>query len=362
MFALKGLMTALGSVNIDCRQDGAAVGGGPRAGYLFNSTIAGIEQADAILLIGTNPRTEAPVLNARIRKRFLRGGLAIALIGPQVDLTYHYTHLGIRPADMEKYADALKSAKKPMIVVGSGALARPDGGAILAAARALAESCGAIKDGWNGFNVLHRVASRVGGLDLGFVPGAGGKGTNAILEAAGKGEIDVVYLLGADELEMNKLGSAFVIYQGHHGDAGAARADVVLPGAAYTEKPGTYVNMEGRVQRAERAVFPVGDARDDWAILRALSERLGKTLAYDTLDALRAEMAKAYPTFAKRDMAEPAAWGDFGVKGELSNEPFLYPILNFYMTDPIGRASVTMAKCVSEIANRDYEIKTGTYG
>ena len=368
MYALKSLMTSLGSPNIDCRQDGAAVGEGARAGYLFNSTVAGIEQADAILLIGTNPRHEAAVLNARIRKRFLTGKVKIAAIGPDADLTYKHQNLGANSSVLSEiaagthpFAAVLKQAQKPMLILGSGAVARADGAAVVAAARTVAETCGLIKDGWNGFNVLHRAASRVGGLDLGFLPGAGGKGTNAILDSASSGEIDVVYLLGADEIDTKRLGKAFVIYQGHHGDAGAARADVILPGAAYPEKDGTYVNTEGRVQRALRATFPVGDARDDWAILRALSEQLGRKLPFDTIEALQDAMAKAHPTFAVLDTVTPAAWGAFGKAGDLTKSDFSYPIDNFYMTDAIGRASITMAKCITEILGQGTQ-RTGTHG
>jgi NADH-quinone oxidoreductase subunit G len=364
MYALKELMARLSSPNIDCRQDGSAVGEGARAGYLFNSTFAGIEQADAILLVGTNPRHEAAVVNARIRKRFLTGKVKIALVGPQADLTYRYKHLGDGPEALNGFDAELTAAQRPMVIVGSGALTRPDGAAILAAVRALAERCNLVKDGWNGFNVLHRVASRVGGLDLGFLPGQGGRGTTAILAGAESGDIEIVYLLGADELDMRRLGKAFVIYQGHHGDAGAARADVILPGAAYTEKEGTYVNSEGRVQRALRAVFPVGEAREDWAIVRALSERLGRTLPFDTIEQLQAAMAKAHPSFARLDAIAPTAWGQFGTAGTINAGTFAYPIANFYMTDAIGRASITMAKCIAEIQGQKHppEPRTGTHG
>src|SRR5208282_126664 len=191
--------------------------------------------------------------------------------------------------------------KNPMLILGMGALARKDGASILALARKLAEGSGLIREDWNGFNVLHTAASRVGGLDLGFVPGPGGKDVAGILAGCEKGEIEAVYLLGADEIDTKRLGRAFVVYQGHHGDAGAHRADVVLPGAAYTEKDATYVNTEGRVQLGRRAVFPPGDAREDWTILRALSEALGKTLPYDSLGALRRSMVKANPVFTHID-------------------------------------------------------------
>ena len=374
MVALKDLMTALGSPNIDCRQDGAKLEAGNRVSYIFNSTIAGIEQADVLLLVGTNPRWEASIVNARIRKRWLTGKLKVAIIGPQVELTYKADYLGAGPqtlADVASgkhaFAATLKAAKHPMIIVGQGALARSDGSAVLALARQVADGCGLIKDGWNGFNVLHTAAARVGGLDLGFVPGpssqagVGGRDVAGILDGAAKGEIEIVYLLGADEIDTSKLGGAFVIYQGHHGDKGAMRADVVLPGAAYTEKNATYVNTEGRVQQTRLAVFPPGAAREDWKIVRALSETLGKKLPYDTLAQLRQRLAAANPVFGKLDETPaPAAWGAFGTSGAVSAAAFVSPIANYYMTDPISRCSETMAKCSAAAAAPPG--KTGTHG
>jgi NADH-quinone oxidoreductase subunit G len=369
MLALKDLATALGSSNLDCRQDGAAVDPAVRASYLFNSTIAGIDQADAILIVGANPRKEAPVLNARIRKRYLRGGVQIAVIGDAGDLTYKYQNLGAGADILSKIADGshafagvLKNAKNPMIILGMAALTRADGAALLASAKAVADNCGLVKDGWNGFNVLHTAAARVGGLDVGFVPGAGGKDTRGILDAAGKGDIDVVYLLGADEIDTAKLGKAFVIYQGHHGDRGAHRADVVLPGAAYTEKDGTYVNTEGRVQQGLRAVFPPGDAREDWTIIRALSEKLGKTLPYDTLAQVRARLAFVNPLFGKVNKVQPAEWKAFGASGSVAATGFDYPVKNYYVTDPISRASRTMAQCTEEFVLGTSSLKSGTHG
>jgi NADH-quinone oxidoreductase subunit G len=204
-----------------------------------------------------------------------------------------------------------------------------------------------VRDGWNGFAVLHTAASRVGALDLGLVPGEGGRDVAGILAGIASKEIEAIYLLAADEIDMSKLGKAFVIYQGHHGDAGANRADVILPGAAYTEKPGTYVNTEGRVQQGQRAVFPPGDAREDWAILRALSERLGKALPYDTLEQVRARLIAVNKTFAALEQQAPGAWGEFGVAGATNDAPLVSPMANFYMTDPISRASKTMAECMA---------------
>ncbi len=367
MAALKDLMAALGSTNIDCRQDGAQIDASARAGYIFNSGIAAIEESDALLIVGSDPRKESPVLNARIRKRFLASPYSIGVVGPQTDLTYPYDYIGAGPDSLEAlangegaFAEVLRNAERPMLILGAGALAREDGAAVHALARKIAETYGMVSDDWNGFNVLHTAAARVGGLDIGFVPGEGGRSTDAILSGAADGSIDAVFLLGADEIDMARLGSAFVVYQGHHGDAGAHRADVVLPGAAYTEKAATYVNTEGRVQMTRRAVFPPGDAREDWTIVRALSDALGHTLPYDSADQLHARIAEANPVFATLGVLQPATWADFGKAGAVTAAPFVSPIDNYYMADPISRASETMLKC-AETLGAEAE-RTGTDG
>ncbi|HEX9771297.1 MAG TPA: NADH-quinone oxidoreductase subunit NuoG [Kiloniellales bacterium] len=369
MKALKDLMAALGSPNLDCRQDGARLDPGCRAGYLFNSTIAGIERADAVLLIGSDPRREAPLVNTRLRKGYLRGGLRVGVIGEPVDLTYAVDYLGAGPETLQQLADGhgafagiLRSAERPALILGMGALARRDGAAVLALARRLAESSGMVGEQWNGFNVLHTAAARVGGLDLGFVPGPGGRDLAGILDGAERGEIEAVFLLGADEIDMTRLGQAFVIYQGHHGDAGAHCADVILPGAAYTEKNATYVNTEGRVQLARLAVFPPGEAREDWTIVRALSGVLGEALPYDNLGELRQQLIRDNPLFAAVDQIQPAAWGAFGRAGPVDPVPLASPVRNFYMTDPISRASETMAACTAALIERDQGEATGTHG
>ena len=365
LIALKDLMTGLGSPNLECRQDGGRFDPANRAGYLFNSTIVGIDQADAFLIVGANPRWEAPLINARIRKRFLtlRENFKAAVIGANLDLTYPYDYLGAGPqtlADVAEgrhpFAEVLKNAKTPMLILGSGAVARADGAAI----QALAAKIDVVREGWNGFNFLHRAASRVGALDLGFVPGEGGRDLEGILDGAGKGEIEVVYLLGADEIDMSRLGSAFVVYQGHHGDAGAHRADVILPGAAYTEKNATYVNTEGRAQMARLSVFPPGEAREDWKIVRALAETLGKTLPYDSLGQVRRRLAEAAPVFRAIDSVTPAEPAAFAAAGAVGDAPFIMPIENYYMTDPISRVSPTMAKCTEDFGIGGQ--RTGTHG
>ena len=253
------------------------------------------------------------------------------------------------------WAAVLRDASNPMIIVGQGALARADGARVLGAARSIAETAGLVRDGWNGFNVLHRAAARVAGLDLGFVPGPGGRDVEGILAGCRSGDVEVLYLLGADEIAADNLGSAFVIYQGHHGDRGARRADVVLPGAAYTEKDGTYVNTEGRAQSGRRAVFPPGEAREDWKILRALSGNLGRPLPFDTLRELRCRMWEAHPVLAESDLVSRAPWGEFGKGGPVDPAPFIYPIEDFYRTDPISRASETMARCSELLVARRFE-------
>ena len=352
LYALKSLMTRLGSPNLDCRQDGAKIGGS-RAGYLFNSTIAGIDDADALLIIGSNPRIEAAVLNARIRRNWLSSRMPVAVVGPKVDLTYDAFFLGQDPAILDaladgshKFAAKLKKAKRPMIIIGMGALARADGAAMLGKARQIAESYGVVTKQWNGFNVLHNAAARVGGLDLGFVPARGGMDIAAMGKAAKAGKLDLLWLLGADEIDFEPFASSFVVYQGHHGDAGAHHADLVLPGAAYTEKDGIYVNTEGRVQYATRAAFPPGDAREDWTIIRAVSGAVGKSIGFDTLAELREALCADHPHFADADEIAPAKWASFGGRAKLSAEPVGQAFDNFYMTCAISRASETMAECV----------------
>ncbi len=359
MFALKDMMDRLKAPHRDCRQDGAFLDPKARVSYRFNTTIAGIEKADLCLLVGCNPRIEAPIINARLRRRFLQGGLTIARIGrPHDDLTYPCQELGNHPALMTEMAEgshafcsSLKDARHPMIIIGMAALARPDGAMILGAAQRLAERFGLvddplIEDHWNGFNVLHTAASRVGGLDVGFTPGKSGFDVAKMLRAAKRGALDLVYLLGADELDMEAFEKTFVIYQGHHGDAGAEHADIVLPGAAYTEKDATYVNTEGRVQQALVAVQPPGEARADWKIIRALAETLGLDTGYDDLAGLRHRMQESVPAWSKQRGMAADPWQSFGKAGRIGAAPFKRALNNFYMTNSIARSSETMAQCI----------------
>jgi NADH-quinone oxidoreductase subunit G len=345
MIAVKDLMNSLGADWVSGMIGGLRVDASERAGYIFNSTIAGIEQADAILLVGTNPRWEATLVNTRIRKAWLAKRTKVGVIGENVDLTYptHYIGAGAESlstlvAGNHSFANTLKNAKNPMIILGAGALMREDGEAVQAAARDVAVTFNMVKEGWNGFNVLHTHAAQVAALDLGLT---------TVKSADDKKAMDVFYLLNEDSAVVKDLPkNAFVIYQGHHGDAGAARADVILPGAAYTEKDGLYVNTEGRVQMAKKAVTAPGEAREDWKILRALSGLVGKPLPYDNLFQLRQRLSKQYPHFAQIDAIVPAEWTSFGKAGNLNAAPFVSTVQNFYQTNVISRASLTMAKCV----------------
>ncbi len=356
MKAALDLARSLGIASTDCRPAGARYGTDRvRERYILNPTLMGVEDADTLLLIGANPRLEAPVWNARIRKAWLWNDLKVGRVAEPADLTYDVMHLGNRASDLadvldREFGKALKTAQRPMVVVGEAALCREDGQAILARALEISREIGAIRDDWAGFGVLHTAAARVGGLDLGFLPGEGGHDTAAMLSGA----VKTLVLLGADEVDISALPPATrLIYVGHHGDAGAQRADVILPCAAYTELSGTYVNTEGRVQMSRRAVQPKGEAREGWAIFRALSEALGQPLPYDTAEALRATLrgeGAARTVFAGLNFAPGAAGAEalaapLETDAALSALPFASPVADFYLTNPVARASATMATC-----------------
>jgi len=348
MFALKELLAKCGSSNLAVQGGDGFDAKAGRASYIFNPTIAGIDQADALLIIGANPRKEAAILNARIRKRWRGGQLKVGVIGARADLTYDYDYLGAGTDTLGELAggkgaflDVLKNASHPIVLIGAGAIARHDGAAVLALAARLAADVGAVKDGWNGFAVLHDTASRVGALDIGFASGM------TAAQMATFGTLDVLFLLGADEVKVPD--GTFVVYIGTHGDAGAHRADVILPGAAYTEKSAIYVNTEGRVQIAGRASFPPGDAREDWAIIRALSDALGKKLPWDSQSSLRQAIFKVAPHLMRVDQIEAGKADDIKTLaakgGNVDKAPFKAAVEDFYLTNPIARASAVMAEC-----------------
>ena len=316
-FALKQLVEGQGG-NVECRTDKAKLPEGNRAGYVGNVAVEELDTAKEVILIGTNPAVEAPVLNARIRKAWLKGA-EVTVVGPTMDLTYDHTHAGTGRDALSK----LKVSDEAIVIVGQGALQEADGAAVLAAAQALSGR----------MLVLHTAASRVGAMDAGCTTEGG-------LEAAIDGA-DVIYNLGADEVEIDA--GAFVIYQGSHGDRGAHRADVILPGAAYTEEQGLFVNTEGRPQLALRAGFPPGEAKENWAILRALSGEMGAALPFDSIVRLRKQLVEAAPVLQQVDKV-PENAGDALAKGKLGKADFRLAITDFYLTNPIARASELMAE------------------
>ncbi|QNQ11563.1 NADH-quinone oxidoreductase subunit NuoG [Sphingomonas alpina] len=346
LYAAKALLGAMGSTLLEGRQTGMAYDATSMAAVNFNTTIAGTEDADVILLVGTNLRWEAPLVNTRIRKAIKKGAKVFA-IGPETDLTYKVEWLGSDLTLLGKLpkaaADAFKDAAKPMVIVGGAAL-KGGHGAALALVKKL-NLVRTLEGGgvWNGFNVLHMAASRMGGLMLGWAQ----KGGIADIAAA---KPKLAFFLGADEVDFSAFDKSFKVYIGHHGDKGAAHADVILPGASYAEKSGTWVNLEGRVQRGERAVFPPGDAREDWTILRALSAVLGKTLPFDTIEQLRAAMGADTPDLATLGLRS-FGWNPPALEAKGEGELTGYPIKDFYLTNAICRASPTMQRCSAELVH-----------
>ena len=364
MLVLKELWQQLGSGNLDCRQHQQKIDNINRADYLFNTSIAGIEEADFCLIIGANPRKEASILNARIKKANFAGSLEVALIGEEVDLTYKYNYLGKElkilsdiAAGTHPIGEKLRQAKRPMLILGSQALSLEDATAIINLAKQIAEKYNMIAESFNGFNILHKTAAIVGGLDIGFIPAKDGYNVKAILDHAEKNEIKLVYLLGADEIDMSKLKNSFVIYQGHHGDKGAHAADVILPGCSYTEKDATYVNLEGRVQRTYRAVYAPGEAKLDWQIIIELADAIKKPLGYKNLNDIRTKMVNIAPHFAKIGHIEKAQWIPANKQTNLVSKFIEYNHQNYYLTDSICRASVIMSKCASLFGEVGHQCK-----
>ena len=360
VFSLKSLLDDMAVKSYDCRQDGAMYDASLRASYIFNSGIESVEESDCILIVGSNPRYEAPLVNARIRKAIVEFGAEVSLIGDEVDLTYNYNYLGKKISfidDLIKgkgdFAKKLKSSKKPMIIVGNDIFKRRDAEIFMSKLVELSKKYNVISKDWNGLNILQKAASRVGALDLGFVPQKGGRSIDKILKACESGDIETIFLLGADELDEKSLKKPFVIYQGSHGDRGAAVADVILPATAYTEKSATYVNLEGRVQRTRRAAFPLGEAKEDWEIISLIASEM-KNRSFESIEDVREKMEEYNEVFVCVDEQNPASWDDYkeSVKTELSKSDIETVLFNFYKTDPISRLSNTLNKCDEEFGEK----------
>jgi NADH-quinone oxidoreductase subunit G len=339
MFAAKALVSAMGGSLFEGRQTGMSYDTSNLSAVAFNSTISGIETADAILLIGTNLRWEAPLINTRIRKAVKRGAKVFG-VGPEIDLSYPVEWLGADLAVLNKLpkavTDAFKGAERPALLIGGGAMKGAHGAALK-----LADKLGLVKNGWNGFNAVHFSAARMGGIMLGYAqPG----GIADVVAAKPK----LAFFLGADEVDFTAFADTVKVFVGHHGDKGAAAADIILPAAAYTEKNGTYVNNEGRAQRSLKAVFPPGDAREDWSIFRALADVLGVSVGFNSFDECRAAMIATVPALAHEGIA-PMAWNPPKLADKAEGVMESYPIKDFYLTNAIARASQTMQRCSAEL-------------
>jgi NADH dehydrogenase (ubiquinone) Fe-S protein 1 len=359
LVAMKDLLNRMGSENL-YTEESFPSSTDMRSSYILNSSITGIEEADLLLIVGSNPRYEAPLVNTRIRKSWIHNDLRVAYVGPKVDLTYDYEHLG-ESTDVLKdiasgehaFSKRFKESKNPMIIVGSGSLQSSNGSALYGLVASIANGVMSSGD-WPILNVLHRVASQVGALDVGYRGGL----------PADLSNIKLLYLLGADSGLVTRdmlHKDCYIVYQGHHGDRGVLMADAILPGAAYTEKMATYVNTEGRSQQTRVAVTPPGMAREDWQIIRALSEITGHTLPYDDLIQLQARLIDIAPHIGRYGDMESANFFTLAHKlvkgdGKRSSSSIsssigvgIESLDQFYMTDPISRASQTMAKCVTAV-------------
>ena len=353
--SLKDLMTEFNVTNIDCRPllSSLPTNTKNRSGWLFNPTISGIEKADSLLIIGSQPRYEAALLDARIRKSWIANGLKIARIGGGDNASYPIEELGNNVNIIEQiykskhsYNKILEKSNKPLFLIGENLLNRKDGEGILGRIREVAKKYNSFSDKWNGLAILHSSASRVGALEVGFVPGNKGFNTKDIIDGVASNHIKLLWLLGVDDINLNKKPNTFVVYQGHHGDKGAEIADLILPGSAYTEKDATYLNTEGRVQRTNAAVSPPGDAKEDWKIIRAFSAFVDKVLPYDNISELRKRLANINKLLVIENSLIKGSVADIGnTSTKLAKDLITPKSINYFMTCPISRASETMAKC-----------------
>jgi len=356
--ATKIFFDLIGSQNYESRLDNAKIDPKVRSSYIFNSGISNIENCDSILLVGTNPRWEASILNARIRKQYLNNDIPIALIGNKKNLTYDYEYLGNSLKILENlyndkinFSEKLKKSKKPMIIIGLSAISRKDGEAVLSLCRKIALKYNIVQDDWNGFNILNTNISKVGALDIGFYNNKFSNNTFRKIEEICSQKKSITFLLAVDEINTDILKESFVIYVGHHGDIGAQRADIILPSPAYTEKNSTFVNLEGRVMKSQKCHQPLGEAKEEWKIFRKLSDKLSFNMPFNNIYELRQEMSKINPIFNQLNILHNNEFKDFGKSGEILDEPILDLIKNFYMTDAISRASKTMSECSIKLKN-----------
>ena len=359
LFSAKSFLQSLGSNYFDCRYDNVQFIENQRASYLFNSSIQEIDNADAILLIGTNPRWEACVLNARIRKAYINNDCKIGLIGKKLDLTYKYEHLSDSIEHINDllnnnspFSEVLKNSKKSLIIIGNSAINYRDGKEVLNVCSEIAKKYNVANNNFNGFNILQQDISKVGAVDIGFYNHDFAQNFDQNIKNHINKFNPVVFLLSCDEINHSILEGAFIVYLGHHGDDLAQLADIVLPSPAYTEKSSTYMNMEGRVLQTTRCYHPLGVSKEEWKIFRALSNNFSQKLKFNNLSELRNEISNLFPVFKEINNLPPSSKLDFGSSTKIEDRVLEYNIKNFYMTDVISRASITMANCTREILNK----------
>ena len=359
LFSAKSFLQSLGSNYFDCRYDNVQFIENQRASYLFNSSIQEIDNADAILLIGTNPRWEACVLNARIRKAYINNDCKIGLIGKKLDLTYKYEHLSDSIEHINDllnnnspFSEVLKNSKKSLIIIGNSAINYRDGKEVLNVCSEIAKKYNVANNNFNGFNILQQDISKVGAIDIGFYNQDFAQNFDQNIKNHINKFNPVVFLLSSDEINHSILEGAFIVYLGHHGDDLAQLADIVLPSPAYTEKSSTYMNMEGRVLQTTRCYHPLGVSKEEWKIFRALSNNFSQKLKFNNLSELRNEISNLFPVFKEINNLPSSSKLDFGSSTKIENRVLEYNIKNFYMTDVISRASITMANCSREILNK----------
>ena len=350
VYALKKLMNSIGSDNFDCRQDGSRISGSPER-WLFNSTFNGIENSDGCLIIGSDIRKEAPLLNSRLLRKSKNDEYKIGVIGFDNDLTFDFDFLGENPSIVEdilnennNFCDDLSSMKKPLMILGQGALIGKDAQNFQNICIEIAYKFNFINNDWNGFNVLHSAASRAGAMSIGFFPKDKGMITEEIISSYNNKKLDLLYLLGADELNLEKNDDCFVIYQGHHGDIGAQIADLVFPAAAFCEQNGLYMNTEGRVQESIRSTFPLGEAKENWEIIYLLAKEMSFDIGFSNLNELRNHLFEEYPIVDPYNEFEPLPSPKKDEFNKLNGHEFKRIIDSYWQTNSIARASSNLSK------------------
>ena len=351
IYSIKKLMDSIKSPNTECRQDGSKINGG-REKWLFNSKLSGIDVSDGCLLIGTNPRIEAALINSRIVRKSKEKNYSIGLLGNKSELNYNYDYLGDDPSiiydlidNKSPFCEKLSEMNKPIMIIGQGALKGDEGEDYLNLCIELANKYNFLKNDWNGFNVLHTAASRPGAMEIGFLPKERGKHLDQIIDGYKKGDISTLFLLGADEIEISEKTDCFVIYQGHHGDKGANIADLILPSPSFNEQNGLFINTEGRIQESIRATFPIGEAKEDWEIISLISKKMGLENIDNSFEDLRSSLFQSFPHLADIDMCLSGEKLPEKIeRKDIKQHVFKNSLNNFWLSNSITRSSRLMCE------------------